>query len=204
MIMLWVGLSMGIWEGLIEHNLALDRQVEEQHCYLHKTSEDSLVRLSIMLEGNHSYELEVSFVDRDWWTASIRGYAAIFVNSTERASQEMNDESHASENSAAYALGRLELTIKPKSATNLTISGELEKGDYWEVLIYRDLPDTSGWVFPIITLLAGYSMLFSLFVLLGYLFKWATRIVFGRCDEEDDENSEEEDDYSEMGVVYYD
>lgn len=126
---------MGIWAGLIEYTLTIDRQAEEQHCFFHKTSEESSVQLCIMLGGNHSYDVQVSFVDDDWWTAEVKGYAAIFVNNTERVSQVMNNESHASENSAAYALGRLELTVKSKSATNLTVSGEFEKGDYWEVLI---------------------------------------------------------------------
>jgi len=76
-----------------------------------------------MLERNHSYDVEISFVDDDWWTAEVRGYAAIFVNNTKLVSQVMNNESHASENSAAYALGRLELTVKSKSAMNLTVSG---------------------------------------------------------------------------------
>jgi len=54
-----------------------------------------------------------------------------------------------------------------------------------------------------IMLLAGYSMLFSLFALLGYLIKSVNSIVFGGSEEEVDEDSENEDDYSEMGVIYY-
>ncbi|MHA1881612.1 MAG: hypothetical protein ACTSUO_01015 [Candidatus Thorarchaeota archaeon] len=132
--------------------------------------ETSAIYHSQILEGNHSYELQIvaseSTYDED---AVVRATFVFYVD----GAVSLNDSLYSKDNidigndpdrdRTGSASDIENLLLSPTEDVNFTVVGEMTSGDYWYVKVYQDVPASIGTNFITYSAL----MIIGVFVFLG-------------------------------------
>ena len=127
---------------------------------------DAAINYSQILEGNHSYDIEMGVYERTLYgNAAADAEFILYVDGVEMLNEHLYDFdlSESGDSNRAYAYDVVNYYLTPTEDVNVTIVGEMLNGDYWSIDVYQDVPPEIGTHFIIV----GAMLLVSVVIMLS-------------------------------------